>query len=151
MDKVLKEVLENISPTKEEKKHTENVLSTFVKKLQKLKIPETTIVPGGSASKDTWLAGGHDADIFFAFKYSTYKDKNQKLSDILELQLKKHARNCKRLHGSRDYFQVIEEGFVFEIVPILKISKASQALNITDVSILHTKWVLKNSTKKLRD
>ncbi len=48
------------------------------------------------------------------------------------------------MHGSRDYFQIKEKGYTFEIVPILNINKAEEAINITDVSPLHAKWVLKH-------
>jgi len=58
--------------------------------------------------------------------------------------LKKGFKKIIRLHGSRDYFQIKEQGYTFEIVPILAIKKAEEAMNITDVSPLHAKWVLKH-------
>jgi len=65
--------------------------------------------------------------------------------------LKKTFKKFDRLHGSRDYFQIKEKDFTFEIVPIVKISKAEQALNITDISPLHAKWVNKNGKKFFDD
>ena len=62
--------------------------------------------------------------------------------------MKKHLK-VTRLHGSRDYFQIKQQKFTFEIVPILDIKKAEQAKNITDVSPLHSNFVLKH--KKLID
>ncbi len=53
------------------------------------------------------------------------------------------------MHGSRDYFQIKEKGFTFEVVPILKIKDAKEAMNITDVSPLHAAWVKKH--KKFAD
>ena len=49
-----------------------------------------------------------------------------------------------RLHGSRDYFQIKQKDFTFEIIPILKINKAEQARNITDISPLHSNWIRKH-------
>ncbi|MBI2655038.1 hypothetical protein HYX06_01295, partial [Candidatus Woesearchaeota archaeon] len=95
----------------------------------------------------TWLRT-FDADIFVLFDYNKYKDKSDRLSDILEKILKKNFK-ITRLHGSRDYFQIKQGSFTFEIVPILKIQKAEQAKNITDVSPLHSAWVSKH--KKLVD
>ena len=103
---------------------------------------------GGSGAKGTWLKT-FDADIFVLFGYAKYKDKSDELSNILEKILKKKFRNIIRLHGSRDYFQIKENKFTFEIVPILSIRKAEQAKNITDVSPLHSKWVLKSA--KIKD
>ena len=55
-----------------------------------------------------------------------------------------------KLHGSRDYFQLTYHKYEFEIVPIIKISKSEKALNITDVSTLHSVWVNKNA-KNIKD
>jgi len=98
---------------------------------------------GGSGAKGTWLKT-FDVDIFVLFNYSKYKEKSSQLSDILEKKISKEFKRIKRLHGSRDYFQISEGGFTFEIIPILKITKAAQAKNITDVSPLHSTWVKKH-------
>jgi len=66
------------------------------------------------------------------------------LSDILEKRLK---LKLERLHGSRDYFHYHDE-ITFELVPILKITKSTQAENITDISPLHAKWVNKKVVDK---
>ncbi|MFH1511426.1 MAG: CCA tRNA nucleotidyltransferase, partial [Candidatus Woesearchaeota archaeon] len=94
---------------------------------------------GGSMAKGTWLRGIYDVDIFVQFPYAT---ESEKLSDLLEKDIKK--LKPARLHGSRDYFQVQRGKIAYEIIPILKITKASQAKNITDISPLHAKWVGKN-------
>lgn len=133
----------NFKPSLEEKKNFKKVTTAFLKKI-KLK----GAILGGSGAKDTWLSGGHDVDIFVRFDYKKYKDKSDKISDLLHKVLKKSFPKVKRLHGSRDYFQINYEGFDFEIVPIIKISKAEKALNITDISPLHAIWVNKRVKKK---
>ena len=55
-----------------------------------------------------------------------------------------------KIHGSRDYFQLIYKKISFELVPILEIKNPENAKNITDVSPLHVYWVQKN-IKKLYD
>ncbi|MBI2109896.1 hypothetical protein HYT58_01840 [Candidatus Woesearchaeota archaeon] len=69
------------------------------------------------------------------------------MSDILIKSLKKFKTT--RLHGSRDYFQIVHKGYTFEVVPILDIKDSKDAKNITDVSQLHVDYVLKN--KKYQD
>ena len=49
----------------------------------------------------------------------------------------------KRLHGSRDYFQINKGNISIEIIPILRIKRVEQAKNITDISPLHASWVKK--------
>ena len=142
---ILDEVLQEIQPDKNYEKEIFNKLNSIIKKINQGQKNIKAIL-GGSGAKGTWLKT-FDADIFVLFDYPKFHDKSDKLSGILEKILKKKFRNLVRLHGSRDYFQIRQNEFTFEIVPILKIQKAEQAKNITDVSPLHSKWVQKH--KKL--
>lgn len=145
-----KEVLEKIKPKKEEEAHMDAALAAFIKKLNRV-LGDAKAVLGGSGAKGTWIAGRHEADIFVSFPKEKYASKTDKLSDILEKRIKKIIKTIDRLHGSRDYFQIKEGSFTFEIVPIIGIKKAHEALNITDVSPLHATWVHSHSTPKIRD
>ena len=145
---VLKVVLKDIKPNKEEEILVDKKIKDF---MSRIKVKDAKIILGGSGAKSTWLKTANDADIFVQFNYDKYKDKSDNLSDILEKQLKKSFKKINRLHGSRDYFQVRKKEFTFEIIPIIEIKKASQALNITDVSPLHALFVKKSINKKLAD
>src|SRR3989344_831244 len=138
----MEEVLKRIKPGKEETKNCKAVTDLFLKKLNS-NLKDAEAILGGSGAKDTWLSGNHDIDIFVEFNLKKYSTISSELSEHLEKALKKTFRNKKieRVHGSRDYFQIDYEGISFEIVPILKISKAEQSLNITDISPLHSRWV----------
>lgn len=146
MKKLLSEVLSDIRPTKEYEKEILNKANNIINKINK-DIKHAKAVLGGSGAKGTWLKT-FDADIFVKFNYNNFKDKSNTLSDILGKFLEKSFKVI-RLHGSRDYFQIKQQKFTFEIVPILEIKKAEQAKNITDVSPLHSNFVLKH--KKLID
>ena len=146
MKQLLSEVLRDIRPTKEYENDILEKADGIVKKINK-GIKNAKAVLGGSGAKGTWLKT-FDADIFIKFDYSKFKDKSDEISDILEKFLKKNFK-IKRLHGSRDYFQIRHGKFTFEMVPILGIRNAEQAKNITDVSPLHSEFVLKH--KKLID
>lgn len=144
------EVLARVKPTKEEEKELEQRISVVLKRLNKV-LGDATAVLGGSGAKGTWLRGQHDADVFVLFPYEKYEGQSHRLADILEKRLKKVVKKYERLYGSRDYFRFREKDFIFEIVPILKISKARDAVNITDVSPLHAGWVRKKSKGKISD
>ncbi|MFH1642576.1 MAG: CCA tRNA nucleotidyltransferase [Nanoarchaeota archaeon] len=146
MKEILSNILLNIKPTKEQEKE---VFSRVNAVLKKIRIKNADAILGGSGIKGTWLKNAHDADIFVCFDYKIYKERNNEISGILGKYLKKKFSNVIKIHGSRDYFQLKKERFTFEIIPILKIVKAEQAINITDVSPLHAKWV--NKHKNLRD
>ena len=152
----MKEVLTKIKPSAEEKKRFNQIIHGFLSKLnsklKSLKIDAKAII-GGSGAKGTWLSGGHDVDVFVQFNYKKFSDKSPLLSNFLEAALKKafpHYR-ISRVHGSRDYFQFRYETLDFEMIPILNIKKAEKAKNITDVSPLHTRWVKRNTSAKLKD
>jgi tRNA nucleotidyltransferase (CCA-adding enzyme) len=145
---LLKKVLKKVKPSKEEEKEVKDKIDNFLKRINKgLKNAKAEL--GGSGAKGTWLSKAHDADVFVGFNYQKYKDKSDQLSDILGKHLKKVFKKVNRLHGSRDYFQIKEKESTFEIVPILKIKRAEDAINITDVSPLHAAWVKKH--KKFAD
>lgn len=152
---VLKQVLEQASklatPSQAEQAKVKQAASTVVDKvnsyLKKSKV-DAELIPGGSFAKGTWLPGATDIDCFLLFDYKKYKDKSSKLADLAEKILKKCFSRIKRLHGSRDYFQIKQSNYIFEIIPVLRIEDPEEALNITDVSPLHVIWVRKNVAKK---
>lgn len=141
---LIKQMLAEIKPSKQEEKDIESKVEGFIKKLNK-GLKGARAILGGSGAKGTWLSGIHDADIFVCFDYKKFSDKSEQLPDILEIALKKSFKKYSRLHGSRDYFQIKDKDFTFEVVPILKIDNAQDAKNITDVSPLHALWVKRHS------
>jgi tRNA nucleotidyltransferase (CCA-adding enzyme) len=146
--RLLEQALENIKPTSEEVKELTERAKRLIFKIKS--VLEEEVVLGGSGVKGTWLKGEHDIDIFVMFDYDRYSNRSNLISDLLEIKLKKIFRDLERFHGSRDYFRISEGGFIFEIIPILKIKKSSEAKNITDVSPLHSKWINKKIKEKGR-
>jgi tRNA nucleotidyltransferase (CCA-adding enzyme) len=141
---VLAAARKEVLPTKEEEKLSLAEVQPILKSIRKC-VPTAKVILGGSAAKGTWLRT-FDVDVFVMFPYKQYAGKSGELSDILEKSIEKKFPTLQRLHGSRDYFRISEAGFSFEVIPILEISRASQAKNITDISPLHSKWVKKHPT-----
>jgi len=140
--KILDEVIKEIQSDNNYEKEIFGKLDKIIKKINQNQ-KDLKAILGGSGAKGTWLKT-FDADIFVLFDYKKYKDQSDELSDVLERVLKKKFKNVARLHGSRDYFQLKQKNFTFEIIPILQIQKAEQAKNITDASPLHSRWVNKH-------
>jgi tRNA nucleotidyltransferase (CCA-adding enzyme) len=138
--KILNEQIRKIAPEKKELEKINKETKKFILDLKKkLKIYKADVFVGGSIAKKTLIKKDkYDVDIFVRFDKS-YKDKE--ISEILNKLL-----NGKRIHGSRDYFQIEKEDAVFEIVPTIKISRPEQARNVTDLSYFHVKYV-KNKIK----
>ncbi|MBI2549728.1 CCA tRNA nucleotidyltransferase [Candidatus Woesearchaeota archaeon] len=151
VEKLLEEVKKGKRPTAAENSAVARIAAEFVTRLDKaLKAAKAGAKPvvGGSGAKGTWLRGMHDIDVFACFDYEKYKEKSGELSEFVAAAMKKTFSKHERLHGSRDYFRVHFSGYNFEIVPILRITRASQAKNITDASLLHSAWVRRKISKK---
>lgn len=145
IESITDSVLRRINPDKKVIKEAEKFVYALNDMLKKKKIMATAIL-GGSIAKDTFLKNDYDIDIFVRFHYS-YKEKN--ISDILQSILSKKS---ERVHGSRDYFQLMKGKLNFEIVPVIFVTDYKKALNVTDMSPLHVEWVKKRIGKneKLR-
>ncbi len=156
LKEVLKKQISLIKPSKEEqeeiKKQTDKFIKNLNKKIKNKKIKAEVFV-GGSVAKETLIKKPiQDIDVFLRFD-KKYHDKE--ISIILEKIVGK-SKNVKKIHGSRDYFQASVKGnkkIIFEVVPVLKISKPEEAKNVTDLSYFHVNYVKNkiNKNKKLSD
>ncbi len=142
MNDILKEELKKIKADEKVlddlKRKTSDFCQKLEKEIKKKKIKAGVFV-GGSLAKGTLLKRErHDIDIFVRFDRK-YNDEN--ISEILGRIVR-----GRRIHGSRDYFQIKKGKIILEIVPVIKISKPGEARNVTDLSYFHVKYV-KNKTK----
>lgn len=153
IDNILAQVLREINPSDEELKFIDRSLNHFLsglkKRISKLKI-DVDVFVGGSYSKKTLTKGDfYDADLFLRFgkKYS------QVDYSRISKKIFRFTKNISVVHGSRDYFRIkISPSVFFEVVPVKKIKKPSEAVNITDLSYLHVNYINKKiKNKKILD
>ncbi|MFZ1971001.1 MAG: hypothetical protein WAU65_02375 [Candidatus Nanoarchaeia archaeon] len=155
IENILKEALLEAKPSEEEIKKIDSYLKEFLAKLRKklslLRINAEVFVGGSFAKKTLIKKDKYDVDIFLRF------DKKYIKEDISGLTLKvlnslKLENQINRVHGSRDYFQInIEPWLYFEIVPVMKVTNPKDAENITDLSYYHVKYMNKKTSGKLCD
>jgi len=147
--KILYEQLLKIKPAEKEQEELKNKTKDFIKKLEKsikAKKIRADVFVGGSLAKGTIIKKEkYDIDIFVRFS-KEYEDKE--ISGILDRVLGKAGLKAKKVHGSRDYFQVKRGKIIFEIIPTIKINKPEQARNVTDLSYFHVNYVKKNIKKR---
>lgn len=146
---IKKQILEEIKPSEEEMEFISGKVREFKKKLEnRLKTREINaqVFIGGSFAKGTLVRKKlYDVDIFVRFDK---KHRKENLSDLIEVLLE--DLDIERVHGSRDYFRIrISEKVLFEIVPVLKISKPEQAENVTDLSYFHVSYIKKIKERKI--
>jgi tRNA CCA-adding enzyme len=141
MNKILKEEIELIKLDESELRKIKKISREFIlglkKDLEKKKILASVFVGGSLAKKTLVKKKVLDVDIFVRFdkKYDS-----NKISGILAKVL---GSKIKKIHGSRDYFQIKEGEIVLEIIPVMKVSKPDNAFNITDLSYFHVNYFLK--------
>ena len=149
---ILKEVLQNVKPSKEEMAEIKKILTANLNKvkanIRKNRINADVFV-GGSAAKDTMIRkDNYDVDVFIRFD-KKYKD--TLLSGITEKLL--HGIRVQRIHGSRDYFKArVAENLFLEFVPVRRIRVPREAENVTDLSYSHVNYIKKKiKSEKLLD
>lgn len=143
IDSVLKEVLEEIEPSKEELKTINENLKKFISdakgKIKKSGI-EAEVFVGGSFAKGTIIRKkNYDIDIFIRFDK---KYRNENISDKTKRLL--GGFKISVIHGSRDYFRIkIREDIIFEVIPVIKVKNPKESDNITDLSYFHVAYINK--------
>jgi tRNA nucleotidyltransferase (CCA-adding enzyme) len=140
---ILKEELERIVPSNEEILNLDKSAKNFI---SLLKSKGLIAFVGGSLAKGTMIKknGKQDVDIFVVFDYS---EKMSKLESVLSKI--KLPGELKKVHGSRDYFQIECSNVVLEVIPVVRNEDPELAENVTDVSLSHVKYVRSQIAKNL--
>lgn len=160
LKEVLKEELEKVKISADERKELEKVSKAVIaeveKRVNKRKI-EASVFVGGSLAKNTLLRKkNQDIDLFLRFdkKYSEEEMNNVMRKVFFFFRVPGYRMKLKKLHGSRDYIRMDfkrlgggVQSLGVEVVPTLKISKPEEARNVTDLSYFHVNY-LKESIKK---
>ncbi|MBT96896.1 MAG: nucleotidyltransferase domain-containing protein [Candidatus Pacearchaeota archaeon] len=150
INSILKEVLEEVTPSKHDLDKIKEDLNKFLREFKKrLKINAEVFV-GGSLAKNTLIKKDiYDVDIFIRFD-EKYKD--NKISNLTHKIIKGFTKSSI-IHGSRDYFNIkLNPAFYLEIIPVIKVKNPKEARNITDLSYSHVKYInQKLKSKKILD
>jgi tRNA nucleotidyltransferase (CCA-adding enzyme) len=142
----------DFSATDEDKKEISKLTKEFVDCLKatiKRKKINGDVFVGGSFAKGTMAKSeNYDVDIFIRFDKKDDKTISELLQKIIkELKLRE---KINILHGSRDYIQIEKSPKVtFEIIPTIKVSKAKDARNTTDLSYFHVKYAKDRINSKI--
>lgn len=131
------------------KKETDCFVKILEKNIRKEKTDADVFV-GGSYGKGTLVkADKIDIDIFARFNCK-YEDISKLLEKILIRVEKEIGLRRTKIHGSRDYFRFEKNNLLFEVIPVARIKKPSEAKNVTDLSYFHVNYVKRNASKKVK-
>jgi tRNA nucleotidyltransferase (CCA-adding enzyme) len=145
VNEILKEVLLNVNPPKEDINSIDKFLKIFIpeieKKLKGMRINAQVFIGGSYAKKTMIKKGMYDVDVFIRFN-EKYRGKD--ISKLAKEMLEKTKRKFSVVHGSRDYFHMdVENNFYIEIIPVIKVKNPKEAENITDLSYFHVGYMKK--------
>lgn len=135
---MMKELIKELKPDKSFFKKAEDFKET-------IKILGADVIIGGSVAMDTNIKGKHDVDIFIIFEEE--KDISKKVQQYLD----KNKIKYEIVHGSRDYFQVMKDNIVFELIPVAKVKDVNNVKNIIDMSPMHVHYFNKKATNAQKD
>ncbi len=131
------------------KKISQNFIESLKNSIKKTKINAEVFVGGSFARGTLERSEGIDIDIFVRFDWK-YEDLSYELEKIVKDISKQKRLKYKKVHGSRDYFKIIEEKIIFELIPVVKIKKPSEERNVTDLSYFHVNYIRKHLNEKMR-
>jgi tRNA CCA-adding enzyme len=133
INSILKEVLIKVKPSEEEMKN----MTDLLKRIKKLNFNVEIFVGGSYAKKTMIRKGKYDIDVFLRFD-KKYNDED--ISSMLNRLL--NDKDILLIHGSRDYYRKkISSNIYIELVPVRKIKNPKEAVNVTDLSFLHVKYI----------
>lgn len=150
---ILKEVLKEIEPSKEDFAVIDKSLKKFSddlkNKIKREKINAEIFIGGSFAKKTLIKKDKYDIDIFLRFDR---KYRNENISNLTK-KLLKGVKNTSTIHGSRDYFRIkIDSSIIFELIPVIKVANPKESDNITDLSYFHVKYIEKRiKNRKILD
>ena len=132
---ILDDVLRELTLSRDEFFRFEKIAKDFIKLLDGIGIGSFI---GGSFAKETVVKteGKQDIDIFVVFDSAKELDKFESILNGLDL-----SGPLKKVHGSRDYFNVDCGDVILEVVPVMKNLNPEDAENVTDVSLSHVGYI----------
>ena len=148
MNKIEKQVLNKITPSKQYKKKIDKIVNELEKiiekEIKKRNLPaEIELV--GSIAKDTFLKDNLDIDFFIKFPT---KFKKEKIGENALSIGKAILEDTEESYAEHPYIRGYYKKNKVEIVPCYKIENASQKLSAVDRTPLHTKYVKENLPEK---
>ncbi|MBX4196543.1 nucleotidyltransferase domain-containing protein [Candidatus Pacearchaeota archaeon] len=147
----------DVSPSEKDletlEKDTDTIIELIENEIKRQRVSAQVFV-GGSFAKGTLTKNKeYDIDVFVRFDW-TYEDLSGILGKILRPLAKKENYQLVPIHGSRDYFRIMKNNTVFEIIPVILIKNPRESRNVMDLSYFHVQYVkkkLKINKKLIRE
>ena len=127
MKELLKQVLERVVPSAEEKKSEAELAKKIMQQIKGMEGKHIDVVWAGSSARDTHLKGDRDLDIFVLFPQKLSREEFEKEGLRIGKQVFK-GHEWEEAYSEHPYVRGMIYGFEVEIVPSYKISDASKKI-----------------------
>ncbi|MEM5836232.1 MAG: CCA tRNA nucleotidyltransferase [Candidatus Aenigmatarchaeota archaeon] len=151
--RILKNVLKKIRPSEEEKRKLNSVLKKCLRiaKKEAKKFKAKPLV-AGSVTRDTWLPGKKEFDIFILFPPEISVEQLEKRGLELGKRIIKSLNGNFRIeYAQHPYVSGNVEGIEVDIVPCFDVKTTENLKSAVDRTPFHVKYLKKNLPLKLSD
>lgn len=151
--KILSNVLKKIKPSNEERKKLNSVLRKCLKVAKKeAKKFKAKPMIAGSVTRDTWLPGKKEFDIFILFPPKmTVKQLEKKGLEIGKKIIKELKGSFRIEYAQHPYVSGNVEGIEIDIVPCFDVKTTENLKSAVDRTPFHVKYLQKNLPLRLSD
>ncbi len=151
LNKILREVLKEITPTPEEREKFEKVIKEV------LEVADSLIKPlgldktlAGSFIRDTWMPDKKEFEIFILFPEDYSREKLEETGlEIGKKIIEKLKGEYRIAYAEHPYVRGKIKGFEVDIVPCYKVKCASKIKSAVDRTPFHNEFILKNLKKEM--
>jgi tRNA nucleotidyltransferase (CCA-adding enzyme) len=151
--RVLKEVLKKIKPSAEERKSLNSVIRKCLKvaKKEARKFKAKPMI-AGSVTRDTWLPGKKEFDVFILFPPKmTVKQLEKRGLEVGKKIIKELKGSFRIEYAQHPYVSGNVEGIEIDIVPCFNVASTENLKSAVDRTPFHVKYLQKNLPLKLSD
>ena len=150
-DRVLQDVLDRVTPTRQEQERTkqlvDRVVSATAQAVQGMGLDHLI---AGSFTRDTWMKDKREFDIFIRFPLGTPRESLEKQGLELGKQIAKllHGRHTIA-YAEHPYVRVKVREFDVDVVPCYRVSSALKIKCAVDRTPFHNEWLSKHFLSEL--
>jgi len=151
LKQVLDKARKEVTPTAQEKKAFEKVISKAVAvTMEVIKPPGLGYTLAGSFIRDTWMPDKKEFEIFIMFPENTSREKLEKQGLEVGKQIvdKLNGRYVVA-YAEHPYIRATTEGFDIDIVPCYRLKSAKKIKSAVDRTPFHNRWIEKYFPKGL--
>lgn len=152
-EKILKKVLKKIKPNpSEEKKLTNLSKKTLEITQEKSKKYHAKAILAGSITRNTWLPGKREFDVFVLFQPDLPQNKLEEYGLLIGKEVIKKLKGKFTVeYAQHPYASGFVEGVDVDIVPCYEVDSAEHIKSAVDRTPFHVRYIEKNMPLKLSD